>query len=201
MAERHPWERMEGEPSRPYSAFCIYRELGPERSLTKAVRHYLTAPADTCARTRRRQRRRFRTHERPNCYLRAIQDQWRRWACRWRWDDRCQAYDEFREAERQQHADRVAADTAIAEAEENERQRRLRQEEARLARAVGRQLLTHVLQAIEAGELEQLSLSELLPHLQTVCTLIEVGQRLERDLELERRLAQLERVLHLGEWG
>ena len=201
MAERRSWERMEGEPSRPYSAFCIYRELGPERSLTKAARHYLTVPADTRATTRRRQHRRFRTHERPNRYLRAIRSQWRRWACRWRWVERCRAYDEFREAERQRHADRMAAEAAIAEAEENERQRRLRREEARLARTVGRQLLTHALQAIEAGELDRMSLPELLPHLQTVCTLIEVGQRLERDLELERTLARLERVLHLGEWS
>jgi len=199
MAEWRPWQQMEGESSRPYSAFRVYRSLGPERSLTGAVRHYLTAPTDAGARTQRRQQRRFQTQQRPRRYLRAVRNQWRRWASRWQWEERCQAYDEFREAEQQQEADWAAAEAAIAEAEENERQRRLCREQARLARTVGQDLLTQVLQGIEAGELQQISLPELLPHLHAMGELLEVGQRLEFGLELERRLAQLERALHLGE--
>jgi len=199
MAEWRPWGQIEGEPSHPWSAFCVYRSLGPERSLTGAVRHYLTAPTDPGARTRRRQQRRFQTQRRPRRYLRAVRNQWRRWASQWQWEGRCQAYDEFREAEQQQAADRAAAEAAIAEAEENERQRRLCKEQARLACTVGHHLLTQVLQGIEAGELQQMSLPELLPHLQAMGELLEVGQRLEFGLELERRLAELERALHLGE--
>ena len=199
MAEWRPWGQMKGESSHPWSAFCVYRSLGPERSLTGAVRHYLTAPTDAGAGTQRRQRRRFQTQQRPRRYLRAVRNQWRRWASRWQWEERCQAYDEFREAEQQQAADRAAAEAAIAEAEENERQRRLCKEQARLACTVGQDLLTQVLRGIEAGELQQMSLPELLPHLHAVGELLEVGQRLEFGLELERRLAQLERALHLGE--
>ena len=199
MAEWRPWQQMEREPSRSYCAFRVYRSLGPERSLTGAVRHYLTAPTDAGARTQRRQQRRFQTQQRARRYLRAVRNQWRRWASRWQWEERCQAWDEFREAEQQQGADRAAAEAAIAEAEENERQRRLYLEQARLACTVGQHLLTQVLQGIEAGELQQMSLPELLPYLHAVGELLEVGQRLEFGLELERRLAQLERALHLGE--
>lgn len=31
-----PWERQEEETSKAYAAFCVYRDLGPERSLAKA---------------------------------------------------------------------------------------------------------------------------------------------------------------------
>ena len=32
-----PWERQQDETSKAYAAFCIYRDLGPERSLQKAA--------------------------------------------------------------------------------------------------------------------------------------------------------------------
>jgi hypothetical protein len=128
-----------------------------------------------------------------------VRNQWKRWALRWQWEERCQAWDEYRVAQQQQAADRAAAEAAIAEAEENERQRRLCREQARLACTVGQHLLTQVLQGIEAGELREMSLSELLPHLHAIGDLMEVGQRVELGIEMERRLAQLERALHLGE--
>lgn len=199
MARWRPWERREGEPHQAYLALSVYRSLGAERTLTKAVRHHLTAPPETRAGSQRRQQRRFRTHARPRHYLRALRNQWRRWAARWDWEERCQVWDEVRQAEIRQESDRAAAEAALAEAEESQRQRQLCLEEARQARTLGRQLLDRVHQSIEAGELEQMPLAELLPHLQTVCTLMEVGQRLEYGLELERMLARWERVLRLGE--
>lgn len=30
-----PWEQQEGETSRAYEAFCVYRDLGPNRSISK----------------------------------------------------------------------------------------------------------------------------------------------------------------------
>ncbi len=34
--EKHEWDRQARETSRSYELFCVYRNLGPERSLTKA---------------------------------------------------------------------------------------------------------------------------------------------------------------------
>jgi hypothetical protein len=199
MAEWRPWETREGEPRRAHLAFEVYRSLGLERTLTKAVRQWLAADEERGGRPRQRQARRFRTHARPRGYLRALRNQWRRWAAQWEWEERCRVWDEVREAEVKQEADRAAAEAALAEAEENQRQRHLCLEEARRMRALGRQVLDQVEERIAAGELEEMSLSELLPHLQAMGELLEVGQRMELGLELERRLAQLERALHLGE--
>ncbi|MFA5313040.1 MAG: hypothetical protein WC375_06985 [Methanomassiliicoccales archaeon] len=33
----NPWERREGETSKAYAAFCFYRDLGPDRSVPKAL--------------------------------------------------------------------------------------------------------------------------------------------------------------------
>jgi hypothetical protein len=53
-------------------------------------------------------------------------------------------------------------------------------EEARAARAVARRLLRRLMQAVEAGQLDGLSLDQLLPHLQKVSSLLETGQKLDR---------------------
>ena len=37
------WERQKNESSKAYAAFCVYRDLGPERSLEK-VRQNLEKP-------------------------------------------------------------------------------------------------------------------------------------------------------------
>lgn len=35
MANMYPWERLKNETSKAYEAFCVYRDLGTERSITK----------------------------------------------------------------------------------------------------------------------------------------------------------------------
>ena len=35
MPQPEPWERQEGETAKPFEAFCIYRDMGPDRSLAK----------------------------------------------------------------------------------------------------------------------------------------------------------------------
>ena len=53
-------------------------------------------------------------------------------------------------------------------------------EEARAARAVSRRLLKRVLEGVEAGQLEHMKVVDLLPHLQKISTLLEIGQKLDR---------------------
>jgi hypothetical protein len=190
MADRPIWHRQPDEGTAQYAAFCAYRDAGIERSLRKVIRAYLNARP-----TKTQQQRRFLTHPRPGTYLRSILRTWGDWSRRFRWQERVRAYDEWRDAQRQREADRLAVDSAMREAEENERQRELRREEARAARAVGRQILRRVLKAIENRELEGLPLAEILPHLQKVGTLIELGQRLEEGEEIQQRLAALEMAL------
>src|SRR5690349_6053620 len=36
----HPWERQAGETAKQYSYFCVYRDLGPQRSIDRAWRSY-----------------------------------------------------------------------------------------------------------------------------------------------------------------
>lgn len=38
--EVRPWERQEGESSKAFFAFCLYRDLGLERSITKVAQKY-----------------------------------------------------------------------------------------------------------------------------------------------------------------
>lgn len=33
-----PWELMEGETAKPFEAFCIYRDMGPDRSLAQVAK-------------------------------------------------------------------------------------------------------------------------------------------------------------------
>jgi len=168
MAER-PWDRQEGESSKAFAGFDCYRVLGPDRSLHAAWQRYCTRLGTL------RDRRQADGEDARHC-----PGYWTAWARKWRWQERSAAWDEEvaalarnRELERELQA-------RMAEQEEDRRQRRLQLEEARGARTAGRQLLRRLLQGIEAGELNDLKASELLPHLQKISGLLEVGQRLER---------------------
>ena len=186
MADHPIWHKQDREGAKAFAHFCRYRDYGADRSLRKAVRRYLESPSkDT-------QPRRYKTHPRPRAYLDAVSWAWGKLSRRHRWVERVRAYDAHQAALRQ----KIADDRAIAEMErqvaEEEQQRQLRREEARAARAVGRQILRRVLKAIENRELEGLPLAEILPHLQKVGSLIELGQRLEEGEEVQQRLAALE---------
>jgi hypothetical protein len=104
----------------------------------------------------------------------------RRWYKRWRWEARALAWDEEVAAlARDQELDR-ALQARLAEQAEDLRQRTLMREEARAARAVARQLLRRMLKEVESGQLERMSASQLLPHLQKISALLETGQKLDR---------------------
>jgi hypothetical protein len=104
---------------------------------------------------------------------------------RWHWHERALAWDqELAALARDQELDRELK-ARLAAQEEDLRERGLMRQESRAARAVGRRFLLRVLQEVEAGQLDQLALSDLLPHLAKASTLLEVGQKLDRLLSGE----------------
>jgi hypothetical protein len=69
------WERLPGESGAAYSAFCSYRDYGPERNIRKAVS---AAEPDTG-----KQSKRYRV--------------WSAWATAFRWRERAADYDQYLE--------------------------------------------------------------------------------------------------------
>ena len=65
--EKHEWDRVTGESSKAYAHFCLYRGMGPDRSLAKVA---------------------AASESRPHVY------QLKRWSSRWNWVERCQHYDD-----------------------------------------------------------------------------------------------------------
>lgn len=129
--EPRPWDRLEDETPRAYAAFCVFRDLGPDRKICEAVRiHYA---GKRC---------------------RAIVDEW---AHAHGWDERVRAYDAHcqRLAE-EATAAAVAAEAAKLEAERIEAKRE-RVAAARLAVTRARQALDATpADQIPAGTIPQL---------------------------------------------
>ena len=69
------WERLPGESGAAYSAFCAYRDYGPERNIRKAVEN---AEKDEGKRGKR-------------------YGVWRNWSTQFRWRERTTAYDRYME--------------------------------------------------------------------------------------------------------
>jgi len=163
----HPWEPMEGETAKAFVAFGYYRRLAPgQRSLQQAWEDYWSRPGNALQRSKKGVGRPY--------------GHWTRWMSKWRWQERARAWDaEQAEIERDQRLDRELREQAQAH-EEELRQRQLMKEEARAARAVGRRILARILQGVEAGQLDQMQVSDLLPHIQKASVLLEVGQKLDR---------------------
>ena len=73
------WERLTGESSPAFAAFCAYRDYGFERNIRKAVDSTLTSgEKDEAIRTRRYQ-------------------VWRNWSTQFRWRERAADYDRYME--------------------------------------------------------------------------------------------------------
>jgi chromatin segregation and condensation protein Rec8/ScpA/Scc1 (kleisin family) len=87
--EKREWDRQPGESSRAYAQFCLYRDMGQERSLRKLA-----------------------AGGKPAANLRQLEH----WSSRWKWVHRCQKYDDYlayqdrlrHEKEREQMNDRHA---------------------------------------------------------------------------------------------
>ena len=68
--EKQAWDRQPGESSKAYAHFCIYREMGPDRSVRKM------SDLGEC---------------------KAVVGQLWRWSSRWNWVERCKRYDDHLE--------------------------------------------------------------------------------------------------------
>jgi len=69
------WERLEGETSFAYSAFCVFRDLGADRSIRKAVE---VGEPNASKRDKR-----YRV--------------WRNWSTQFRWRERAEGFDRYLE--------------------------------------------------------------------------------------------------------
>jgi hypothetical protein len=68
--EDQDWDRLTGESSKAYHHFCLYRDMGPTRSL----RQMANVPGCT-----------------------SVRRQLNRWSSKWRWVERSHAYDDYLE--------------------------------------------------------------------------------------------------------
>jgi hypothetical protein len=85
VATKPDWERLEEESEKAYAAFCVYRDLGVERSLVVAWQTL------------------HREATRAPGY-------WHDWSARFRWVARAALYDDYLDAERRRIRERVRND-------------------------------------------------------------------------------------------
>jgi hypothetical protein len=164
MPEPRPWERQEGESAKAFSAFEIYRRLGPARTIEEAWRQHWSLSGARQAGT---------AAPRAMPYF-------SEWAVQWRWQERALAWDDDMAARARDEEEDRELERLRQEKEEELRQRQLMREEARAARTVGRRVLLRTLQGIDIGQLDQMNVPDLLPYLQKAATLLDIGQKLER---------------------
>jgi hypothetical protein len=140
-----PWDQVAGESAKAYAAFCLYRDLGPRRSLDEASRRY-----------HRGSEREVQSGGRQPRASGTI----RRWARLWNWSARAQAWDQqaqrIQETEQQaaiqEMAQRHAKEAMMLQNKAVERLRQLRPEELR-----ARDTLAYL---VEAARLERLARGE-----------------------------------------
>lgn len=141
-----PWDQQPGESAKAYAAFCIYRDLGPRRSLDAASRSYHRSEQEG--------------QGPPNRRLPRASGTVRRWAQCLNWQARARAWDQERErlkqAEQetaiQEMAERHAKEAMMIQNKAIERLRQLRPEELGT-----RDTLAYL---VEAAKLERLARGE-----------------------------------------
>jgi len=205
---RQPWERQEGERFSAYAAFCVYRDLGPDRSLTLAVRAYLTGKApDKRATKQQSQRRRLATHPRPAKYLRNVRRRWGAWSRRWAWVERVQALDQHLEDLAGQHERERIAELAIQEADARIQARQDELEAGRKAVSVGMAVVQRLQELVKEGELDKLTLERVKAsgvQYAVTCSACDFERVLSRrvklcpncqspEIEVEKRYSEVER--------
>jgi len=161
MPDRQPWERRKGEGSKAYAAFLRYRDLGPGRSVAKAVGARQAAKEGKA--------RYFHW--------------WRRWAGKYEWKVRAEAWDDHVAAIASDRLLDAQADAKAAENEENLRQKALRLREARSARTAGRAVIQRFLELVQDKELDK---ETMLRHKEVTIDLDAKGNQTGR-VEIERK--------------
>jgi len=141
-----PWDRWPGESAKAYAAFCLFRDLGPRRSLDAASRSYHHPGLEA--------------QHPPSGRLPRASGTIRRWAHCWSWLDRARAWDQetehLKQAEQlaaiQEMAQRHAKEALMMQNKAIERLRQLRPEELG-----ARDTLAFL---VEAAKLERLARGE-----------------------------------------
>src|SRR5215467_5679024 len=77
-----PWERQPGESARAFAAFCLFRDIGPRRSLRECCRRFYG--------------------DRTMSNL----GQSSTWSGKWQWVERCRAWDDHLDALARQEQER-----------------------------------------------------------------------------------------------
>lgn len=83
MVANKLWERQQNESSKAYSVFCVYRDLGPERSQEKTIEKL---PKKRVIKTVAN------------------------WASKFNWVARCQAYDDYLERKKREEREKAILD-------------------------------------------------------------------------------------------
>jgi hypothetical protein len=146
-----PWEQTLDESAKAYAAFCIYRDLGPRRSVDEASRRYHRGSGQGA------QHAPSRRSPRASGTI-------RRWAQHWNWATRARAWDQEaqRLKQKEQHAaiqemtERHAKESMMLQNKAIERLRLLRPEELK-----SRDILAYL---IDAARLERLARGEPTEH-------------------------------------
>ena len=92
----NPWEKQEGENSKPYAAFCAYRDMGVNRSLVKIIP--LTYP------------KAYETGDATK--IKAKRDQLAMWSSKHNWVKRVEAYDVYLETTERLENEKAIKDMA-----------------------------------------------------------------------------------------
>jgi hypothetical protein len=81
------WDRQEGESTKAYRAFCIFRDLGPARTLVEAARRYGVEQVEAGKRNARGSQR---ANRHSPGYI-------QRWYTRYHWRERAEAWDDVQD--------------------------------------------------------------------------------------------------------
>jgi hypothetical protein len=142
------WEQRPGESAKAYQAFCIYRDLGPRRSVDQASRLYHQTSRTTDAAPARRRR--------ASGTIRGWANQWQ-WSARaTAWDaEQTRVYEAARIVDRREMDERQARLAMMLQQKGIERLRQLRPEELK-----PREALNYMM---EAAKLERMARSPTVP--------------------------------------
>lgn len=82
------WERQQGETTKAYAAFCVYRDLGPDRSLEKVRKEYEKNGKKISVK-----------------FL-------GRWSAKYNWVERARAYDDYLDYKKREEQEKAIRDMA-----------------------------------------------------------------------------------------